>query len=118
MKKKKKRVLVFIFPLEDYTHTHTLSTIGDDGSRQYTSVAAILAAVFWKSLPKTVCVEHFSHESSILFTPKPFPCVLNLHKETTVCFPTIGDDGSRQCRSDAAIFTAVSPLKSKFCSLF
>ena len=50
MKKKKKIVLVFIFPLEDYTHI--LPTIGDDGIRQVPSAAAILAAVLRFSLPK------------------------------------------------------------------
>ena len=56
-------------------HKETLfffSTIGDDGSHQYCSDTAMLAAVLRFSLPKTLCVEHFSHKSSILFIPKLF----------------------------------------------
>ena len=83
------------------------STTGDDGSRQYMPDAAILAAVLRFSLPKTLCVEHFSNKSSILFAPKLFLCVLNLHKETLCFFPTIGDDGIRQCREYRGVLAAV-----------
>ena len=31
---------------------------------------SVLAAVFWKRIPKTLLLENFSHKSSMLFTPQ------------------------------------------------
>ena len=81
---------------------HIFSTIGDDGSRQDWSDAAILAAVVWNSLPKTVCVENCSHKSSMNSLQYIFHCffensseiciqyifhvIKNLHKENAHLF--------------------------------
>ena len=43
---------------------------------------------------------------------------LPIYIRTAHVFFTIGDDGSRQCRSDAIIFIRLLPLKSKFMSCF
>ena len=59
--------------------------------------------------------EHFSHKSSILFTPKLFSCVLNLHKEITCFFSTIGDDGSRQYRSGTRVSFEFLKIRCCFC---
>ena len=54
----------------------------------------VLAAVLRCPLPKTIRVENFSHKFSILFTPKLFPYVLNLHKEITCFFPLLATTGA------------------------
>ena len=92
-------------------------TMGDDGSRQYPSYAAILAAVLRFFSYKWMLLENFSYKSSIVFTPNEkeevnrfslhFPFGSQLHKETTYFLSTIGDDGSRQYPSVAAILAAV-----------
>ena len=46
-----------------------VSTIGDDGSREVRSEAAILAAVLRFANDKSLRVENVSHKSSILFDP-------------------------------------------------
>ena len=62
-------------------------------------------------------LDFVSHKSSIVFTPSEkeevnrfslhFPFGSQLHKETTYFLSTIGDDGSRQCRSVSASFVRV-----------
>ena len=83
------------------------STIGDDGSRQCPSYAASFVRVFWNSLPKTLCVEHFSHKSSINLLQYIFHVIKNLHKEMHMFFSTIGEVRSREVTSDAASFVRV-----------
>ena len=87
------------------------STIGDDGSRQCPSESPIFVRVFWISLPKTTCVEHFSHKSSINSLQYIFPVIKNLHKKTLCFFSTIGDDGSRQCRWVSPIFVRILRIR-------
>ena len=78
------------------------STIGGDGSRQCPSVAASFVRVFWNSLPKTVCVDFFSHKSSMnslqyifhgffensreIYIQYIFHVIKNLHKEMHMFF--------------------------------
>ena len=62
------------------------STIGDDGSRQCRSYAAILAAVLRFSNDKSVTVEHFSHKSSMNSLQYIFHVIKNLHKEMHMFF--------------------------------
>ena len=45
-----------------------------------------------------------------------FPVVKNLHKKTFCSFSTIGDDGSRQSRSYAAILAAVLRKSNLICN--
>ena len=75
MKKHKKIVLVFIFPLEARDQLRLPRCI----CRMVVSVrrrpaprqnGSVLAAVLRFPSPKTIRVEHFSDTSSILFTPK------------------------------------------------
>mgnify|MGYP006960664623 CR=1 FL=1 len=106
------------------------STIGDDGIRQYASVAAILAAVLRFQIHNALLVEHCWHKSStiplqyifrvinclqwenvthVLQRKKWIQC--NLHKETIWLTLTIVDDGTPQWGSDAAILDAVLPFR-------
>ena len=102
------------------------STIGDDGSRQYCSVAGVFVRVFCNIVFVLVMVEHFPHKSSIVSLLSvnpfsfPFSTVLSFYKvyiRKCTCFsPTIGGDGSRQCPSDAGVLAAVLRKSNLFCN--
>ena len=89
------------------------STIGDDGSRQYCSEAAILSRVFWFShcfLSVRKIFNGFCRAVAfpLFFISKWFTsCFITAAVIFNIFFSTIGDDGSRQYCSDAAILAAV-----------
>ena len=103
--------------------TCCFSTIGDDGSRQSPSDAAILAAVLrcWililtvlkicngktKGLAIRSQKQYTFEKCIVLHKEAKNNTLLNLHKETTGLFFTIGEVRNRQWAPDAASFVRV-----------